>query len=72
MEWISIKDQLPDTSNEVFVYKYYLNQEYGEDGYFGEYFSTPAFLTIDSFFRYGWSGGGVVTHWMPLPKPPEG
>ncbi len=58
MEWISVKERLPETSQKVLVTD-------GEDldimRYFGEYKGSP-----------DWDHGTLdVTHWMPIPAPPE-
>ena len=63
-EWISVKDRLPEEKvNCIVHYKhaYCDNDDYWAIGfcfYDGEKFR------IDLLYK--------VTHWMPLPKPPEG
>lgn len=67
-EWISVKDRLPDFFDEVIVYD--------NCGY-------ESLVSI-AWRRSGSNGGWIwdsrmsypeelvnVTHWMPLPKPPE-
>lgn len=63
MEWISVKDRLPEKEIDVLVYN-------------GVAFSVSALI-----YKYGNDGWhergdgydyGYVTHWMPLPKSPEG
>ena len=59
-EWISVKDRLPKIDEEVLVCF--------TDGFNQIKFGVAWTISID-----GWSGyfGGNITHWMPLPEPPE-
>lgn len=58
LEWISVKDRLPEENLCVLVYVGY-----------GIGVSMSAHRTSNGkFFRYG----DDVTHWMPLPEPPKG
>jgi hypothetical protein len=59
-EWISVKDRLPDYEAEVLIY------------------SPETLIDLGSyswrFERWRGSSGALVegiTHWMPLPEPPE-
>lgn len=65
-EWVSVKDRLPDTFDEVLVY------------------SNDCFISIawretekrkNGIVGWHWNSYpeifGCVTHWMPLPNPPE-
>lgn len=60
-EWIDVNQVLPPDGVEVLVYS--------------EYWSSLPFVGFID--RGQWegdcilSGGGNVTHWMPLPAPPE-
>ena len=61
MEWISVKDRLPEANKDVIVFcktNWYDILQCNSSG---------------DFYRS--SVGGThkvtVTHWMPLPKPPE-
>lgn len=65
-EWISVKDRLPEEMQTVLVFDQI------------EKISTMTFYT-DSMYGKCWSDDyeqeinlGWVTHWMPLPEPPEG
>jgi hypothetical protein len=71
MMWISVEDRLPEEHKHVLAYSItgtihpaYLSMIGGTDpqwtiaGFGGAYF-----LHDDSF--------GFITHWMPLPEPPE-
>jgi hypothetical protein len=60
-EWISVKDRMPEEGVDVLVYGYiYLNRK-GADVDFVDRESGD-------FFYYD---EGEVTHWRPLPEPPE-
>lgn len=64
-EWISVKDRLPPKDIPVlcFYYDKYIDvMEYWHDTEEGkpEFYNPPSFPVED------------VTHWMPLPLPPEG
>lgn len=61
MEWISVEDRLPDTCGDFLVWMPKSNH------------IAWAFLNSDK----RWAASGFnnfyagVTHWMPLPEPPE-
>ncbi len=58
-QWISVKDRLPESSGSYIVYS----------GKSGTVF-TAHFWARDN----RWSGRSLnltITHWMPLPEPPE-
>lgn len=56
--WISVKDQLPNTPNQVMIY----DVERG--------ISTGFYcVQINEWFSYEFDEP-VVTHWQPLPEPP--
>ena len=60
-EWISVKDRMPEEGVDVLVYgDIYLNRK-GADIDFVDKESG-------NFFYYD---EGEVTHWRPLPEPPE-
>ena len=80
MKWISIKDKLPDVDNEVS-----LGLVYDDDG--GEphvficgwmdfsdngriYYKDSSDYWID-FKNMNNDGMASISHWMPLPPPPE-
>jgi len=58
-KWISVEDKLPEESESYLVYL-------GNRGYINkidvDYYST----LLGTF-----ANGNDVTHWMPLPEPPE-
>ena len=60
-EWISVKDALPKDNEYVLVYD-----------------SNNGFYNIDCFYNGDWleihdywTEDVKVTHWMPLPEPPD-
>lgn len=55
-EWISVKDRLPAPNTWVLVYAKQ-----------GSYMN----LRIDYICNGRWFFSMMVTHWMPLPEPPE-
>ncbi len=72
-EWINIKNRLPERQREGFTeciiasYSvirkiYHVCSVYWHDNYFQDSFGEK--ISLDD-------GYWIVTHWMPLPKPPE-
>jgi hypothetical protein len=62
MEWISVKDRLPDDRSEMYLVWYTKTNSW-----------EFAFIEHDGEWDLpdqGW-GGANVTHWMPLPEPPK-
>lgn len=77
MEWISVKDRLPELEENVLLFDYWksVSGEQMEDirvGYLREFVtrkSSSGLVTIEE-----WGGTEFafnITHWMPLPKPPK-
>ena len=74
-EWISVEDRLPIKSGEYFVYTTDENintaefdEDCGDNGEFGfwkEYYQDGGYLDSE------WVKADWITHWMPLPEPPE-
>jgi hypothetical protein len=63
MKWINIKDQLPPKETPVLVYydKYMDVMEFWYDDDEGKHiFFNPPHPLVEE-----------VSHWMPMPKPPE-
>ena len=63
MEWISVKEKLPEKDTKVLYASVYGNIYMGhlETGTGNEFFWTHYYFIED--FK--------ITHWMPLPKPPD-
>lgn len=61
MEWISVKDRLPERKEDVYLCCIA-----------SDAFPGTRYIRIFKFYGDGtWERGGNVTHWMPLPKPPK-
>ena len=59
MKWISVKERLPERGTNVIVFDFV-------DVFGGAFYSRDgSFYLSDSCRLYN------VTHWMPLPEPPE-
>lgn len=58
-EWISVKDRLPAVNETVIAWDSDINEP------------ELAFMTIYNEW-FGVMACDRVTHWMPLPSPPEG
>lgn len=68
-EWISVKDRLPVDERTVLAYYGF---DHG-DGDLGRMFiGTLSYFAFEPepHFQHA-STGLTVTHWMPLPEPPE-
>jgi hypothetical protein len=75
-EWISVKDRLPESDDDVLVYNFkdgitigsFHSQEvsgyYEEDG---SYFVTDC----GWYTKYSWAPSMSPTHWRPLPPIPD-
>ena len=63
-EWISIKDRLPDRSGNYLVYTSIEGRSIIKTSYWMA--STQTWLGVEAC-----SVLIHITHWMPLPKPPE-
>lgn len=62
MEWISVKDKLPEPGKKVLGYRPSMYYKFVQTVYYaGRAWENG----------YDLSGNFVITHWMPLPEPPE-
>lgn len=64
-EWISVKDGLPGTGGDNVLVT---NGSDIEIAFWFNYFELNVWSFSNELARYGF---GLVTHWMPLPEPPE-
>ncbi len=84
MEWISVKEKLPDTDGNYLCVRdgyfvdfstievlYYAKNLYKVDKYrFDDKKGKDGFYGYDA--EWGYSYFRTVTHWMPLPELPKG
>lgn len=61
--WISVKDRLPDDRGKQYLV---YDMDEGDCAVARYYNDTGNWSFIDDFWAGQW-----VTHWMPLPEPPE-
>ena len=63
MEWISIKDRLPDERDIYLVYS---------DGQIalGDFVLEEQIWNVQPYCNSWYWSKSMVTHWMPLPEPP--
>ena len=77
MEWISVKDRLPDNKGRYLVYEVWTYGNIIEtvswtpkyNGFEEHLKGKAIWYNYDS--EYGDFEVGDVTHWMPLPEPPN-
>ena len=74
-QWISVKDRLPDVAGMYIVTACDEWCSHGE----GIWYDTVVVVAEYSGGCWNWNDNGtdydiddLVTHWMPLPKPPKG
>ena len=72
MNWISVEDRLPKNGDRVLVFPDYILCQYGTEEFGGD------ILGIENEFSYFSEYNDEdrkpdfpVTHWAPLPKPPN-
>lgn len=69
-EWISVKDRLPENERNVLAYYGFDNDGSGELGMM--FMGTLSYFCCDPEPHWQHASTGlVVTHWMPMPEPPE-
>lgn len=70
-QWISVKDRLPEDEKPVLAYYGFYHDDSNED-LGARYIGTLTYFTYDPEPHWQHESTGLfVTHWMPLPKPPE-
>lgn len=78
MDWISVKDRLPEDGQEVLVISHGWGERLVYVGQYKRVESETSWLTgitpkVSNWLLWGWSyiKEPQVTHWMPLPEPPK-
>lgn len=79
MEWISVKERIPDFEIDVLVYYTIQKDKKNRDGdRFGRYIEIGCVSSITrgkSYENVEWRDKSYnalnPTHWMPLPEPPK-
>lgn len=65
MEWIDVNERLPDEPNKFIVH--YVHKYADNDGYWAlglsQFDTNLGKFIFDCLYK--------ITHWMPLPEPPE-
>lgn len=86
MEWISVKDRLPEDGEKVVVWQenkvdkecsrhhcafYYIDEKFNFFMVYPAVFKSH-YKSTESFKGYDLEGDKcIITHWMPLPSPPK-
>lgn len=66
MNWISVKDRLPEDEEAVLVY--YRFDDESKMSFYG----ILTYYVDEPYPHWQHEGIGLkITHWMPLPEPPE-
>lgn len=72
MEWISVKDRLPEKDGQYLCYKNYVVGGYCDLLWYGTIYDHGKKRTFYFFDPdYGDIEVSNVTHWMELPEPPK-
>ena len=66
MEWISVKDKLPEEGNIVLIWVICKNQPLWTTYKFGHYENNKWYLAGGTQY-----GELEINNWMPLPNPPK-
>ena len=62
MEWVSVKERLPDIGAPVIVCR---EQDKGR------FVVEQGYRRLNGFWKVFGANTKRVTHWMPMPEPPE-
>lgn len=65
-QWVRVEDRLPELDKKVMVTINFVDFGTGRLSRSMYYPNSP------DFFETNFYNAGLVTHWMPLPLPPEG
>ena len=65
MEWISVKDRLPDDETPILLK---LEKEILKSNMHSGYYKEGKPFIVASVFAFD---APKITHWMPLPEPPK-
>ena len=69
-QWIPVTERLPDTAERVLVCKTWNGKVYKpEYGYYQDFPNSKGCWYVLTDF--GYYPQKEITHWMPLPQPPE-
>ncbi len=77
MKWISVENELPEDDEDVLVYHSLDDHitvgcfEKDNVSYYIESDGSKVYTDNGWETEIPWAPKGGVTHWMPLPKPPE-
>ena len=66
-EWISVKDRLPEERGSYLVFE----PEFIDSELASWSVLVARYYETDKTFNYNFQVLSNVTHWMPLPEPPE-
>ena len=80
-QWISVNDRLPEEDKDYLVitndfgkYSSVKIRSFAKDGETADEYALAGKKYVWYFWsgEYGYVSTNTVTHWMPLPEPPEG
>ena len=66
-KWVSVDERLPEDEQDVFVYGIENGSPFWDATYYRQHSGEPPYWGCTGFDHES-----EVTHWMPLPPPPEG